>query len=87
MPDGAPLPGWPRVLEEDLAAAYVGLGVSTFRREVAAGRAPAALRLTKGRIGWDVRALDRWVDQLAGSAAGSPRNPWDELLTDGDRAP
>ena len=33
------LPGWPRGLIEDLAAAYVGLSVSTFRTDWRAGRA------------------------------------------------
>lgn len=79
MPD-ATLPGWPRVLEDELAAAYVGLGVSTFRREVAAGRAPAAIHLTKGRVGWDRAALDRWVDQLAAGKSPSGGNPWDAKI-------
>lgn len=81
----APLPNWPRVLDEEKAAAYVSLGVSTFRREVAAGRIPPPVQLTAGRVGWDIRALDRWVDERAPGAPPSSSNPWD-AITGGGRA-
>ncbi|KAA5609133.1 hypothetical protein F1189_25850 [Rhodovastum atsumiense] len=71
------MPHWPRGLSEDLAAAYVGLSSSTFRREVGAGRAPASVRLTPGRQVWLREDLDAWLDRLAGRApASAGTNPW-----------
>lgn len=69
MTDGPPLPGWPRGLREELAAAYVGLGASTFRAQVDAGEAPKPVRLTARRQVWLRDDLDRWLDRKAGSAA------------------
>ena len=81
MPDT--LPAWPRVLSQDLAAAYLSISTATFARLVADGKAPAAIRLSPGRVGWDRRALDRWVDeQTAGTAACAPgANPWDSIFS------
>lgn len=31
MPSGPPMPYWPRGLSDQLAAAYIGLGITTFR--------------------------------------------------------
>ena len=59
MPDPR-LPGWPRALREDLAAAYVGLSASTFRAAVAP--AVPAVRLSPGRVAWLRDDLDRWLD-------------------------
>lgn len=77
-----PLPGWPRGLREDLAAAYVGLSPSTIRAERAAGRFPAPVPLTAGRQVYLRDALDAWLDQkaLPGSApmGQADRNPWDD---------
>lgn len=85
MPD-RPLPSWPRGLPEDLAAAYVGLSVSTFRTQVTAGDAPAATWLTPGRKVWLREHLDAWLDRKAGTAApSSPVNEWDALCADGQR--
>ena len=71
MPDAPALPGWPRGLSEPLAAAYVGLGVSTFRREVDAGRAPKPARLTPGRMVWLRDDLDAYLDRCAGRVSAS----------------
>ncbi|MBV8523647.1 MAG: helix-turn-helix domain-containing protein [Acetobacteraceae bacterium] len=60
------LPGWPRGLCEELAAAYVGLSVTTIRAERAAGRFPAPIPLTRGRIVWLKEDLDRYLDEKAG---------------------
>ncbi|MBV8094502.1 MAG: hypothetical protein JOY71_19380 [Acetobacteraceae bacterium] len=64
-----PLPGWPRGLCEELAAAYVGLSVTTIRAERAAGRFPAPIPLTRGRIVWLKEDLDRYLDLKAGRAS------------------
>ena len=58
------LPGWPRGLREDLAAAYVGISSALLRVELRAGRFPAAVQITAGRIVWlrddlDLCRLDR----------------------------
>ena len=82
------LPGWPRVLEAELAAEYLGLALSTFHREVKAKRLPAPVQVTTGRHGWDRLVLDAWVDRRSGREAPSAEppetNPW---LADDARAP
>ena len=65
----APLPGWPRGMREDMAAAYVGLSVSALRAERKAGRFPAPVRLTRGRIVYLRDALDGYLDRLSGVSA------------------
>ncbi len=42
-----PLPGWPRALREELAAAYSGLSRSTFRAEVVVGFSESAEHAAK----------------------------------------
>lgn len=71
------LPDWPRSMSDDLAAAYTGVSVTTFRAEVAAGRAPAPIRLTLKRIAWLREDLDGWLDRLAGRVAASPPDSHD----------
>lgn len=60
-----------RFLTLSEAAAYLGVSVSTFKEEVAAGRWPPPMR--RGRTGraltWDIRALDRAADLVSGIAA------------------
>jgi hypothetical protein len=59
-PRSGRLPDWPRLLSIELAAAYVGLGVTAFE----------ALELPARRIGrrklYDRNELDRWADRLDG---------------------
>ncbi len=77
-----PLPGWPRGLNADLAAAYVGLSPSTIRAERLAGRFPAPIDLTVGRQVYLRDALDAWLDQKALPGAApigqADSNPWDD---------
>jgi hypothetical protein len=49
-----------------LAAAYVGLSASIIRRESQAGRMPAPIRVTRGRLIYLRDQLDVWLNQLAG---------------------
>lgn len=56
----AALPDWPRLMGEELAAAYVSLSATTLR-----AKGPAPARLGKRRL-YDRRDLDRWADRLAG---------------------
>lgn len=75
MPDGANLPGWPRALREDWAAAYVGLGTTTFREQVAPS--VPAVTLVGRRKAWLREDLDRWLDaRRAGGAPSEEDNPW-----------
>jgi predicted DNA-binding transcriptional regulator AlpA len=70
------LPGWPPVLHEAWAAAYLSLSATTFRAAVVPEVAP--VRLTPGRIGWLRRDLDLWLARRAGTVAPSDAiNPWD----------
>jgi excisionase family DNA binding protein len=70
-----PLPALPlpvrRFLSISEAAEYVGVSVQTFREEVAEGRWPGPVRRgrTARAVTWDVRALDRAADAMAGIAA------------------
>ncbi len=53
-----------RCLREDDAATYVSLSVTAFRREWEAGRAPPPVKLTEGRQGWVIEALDAYLNRL-----------------------
>lgn len=66
MAASRPLPGWPRGLDAELAAAYVGLSRSSWESLVKAGDAPAAVWLTAGRKVWLREDLDAWLDKRAG---------------------
>lgn len=78
MPVDHLLPGWPPVLHEAWAAAYLSLSATTFRAAVVPEVAP--VKLTPGRVGWLRRDLDRWLARRAGTAASSDAtNPWDDL--------
>jgi hypothetical protein len=55
------LPGWPRLLSRDLAAAYVGVSTPTFEACVKRGQWPQPLRFGV-RVLYDRVAIDRVVD-------------------------
>jgi predicted DNA-binding transcriptional regulator AlpA len=59
------------------AAAYVGVCVSTFKDEVAAGMWPQPHRRGAKRraLTWDVRAIDLWADRMAGCTPHMPAAP------------
>jgi len=63
VPTGA----WPRGLNADQAAAYVGLKRTKFLDEVKAGIWPAPLKFFGKRTVWDRHLLDRALDNLAAS--------------------
>ena len=54
------LPDWPRLMSEDLAAAYCSIGVTTLRNH-----GPSPTRLGR-RVLYDRHDLDRWADRLGG---------------------
>lgn len=72
----ANLPNWPRLLSEDEAAAYLGVGKTRFREKWQARVWPQPIREGR-RVLWDRKALDSFVDVLAGT--GAPSNTWDDL--------
>ena len=53
----------PRLLRADRAAAYLGLGTSTFLRLVSEGVLPKPKHI-KGVVAWDRFALDAYVDGI-----------------------
>lgn len=87
---GRRLPDWPRGMREPLAAEYVGLSFSTFRREWTESRAPGPVLLTRGRQVWLREDLDRWLDRKAGrlddSSPPQPARGEDALASEWDAA-
>lgn len=59
-PQRPALPDWPRLMSIDLAAGYLGLGISTIRSH---GPKP---KRWGSRVLYDRRDLDRWADALDG---------------------
>ncbi len=69
----ASLPGWPRHLTRELAAAYVGVSVSVFDDEVRQGVWPPPRRrgAKGGKHTWDRLLLDRASDALLPPTTGA----------------
>lgn len=67
------LPIEPRGLQREVAARYIGVGVSKFDEMVRDGRMPSPKRVD-GRKVWDRRALDMAFDGLPDE---TPVNDWD----------
>ena len=63
---------WPRCMRKEVAAAYAGLGESTFTTEVNAGRLPKPVPITAGVDVWYREDLDAAIDLIRGAAAASP---------------
>jgi hypothetical protein len=53
----------PRLLIRDAAAAYLSISSAHFTAHVASAVPPVAIGAA---LRWDIKALDRWLDQLAG---------------------
>jgi predicted DNA-binding transcriptional regulator AlpA len=60
----------PRLVGREAAAAYVDVSPNMFDRMVEDGWMPRPKRLGDRRRAWDVRELDRAVDQLPVEASG-----------------
>jgi len=62
----------------EVAASYVSLSVSTFRKEVQKGRAPKPHRITEGRLIWLLEDLNVYLDRIAGrnESYQDGRNDW-----------
>lgn len=75
------LPGWPRALSAELAAAYTALSITAL---YSLAGFPAPIHLSPGRVAWLREDLDRWLDGKAGrmpaSAAAQPGSDWDDAI-------
>ena len=65
------LPGWPRLLNTNQAAAYMGMGPETFRQLVGSV-CPEPVKLHKKRL-FDRAELDKCVDLLSRKEEASPK--------------
>jgi hypothetical protein len=64
----------PRGLNRDLAAWYVGVGVTLFDEMVRDGRMPRPFRINTRTL-WDRHRLDGAIDALSDQG---DRDPWEE---------
>lgn len=75
MGDGGALPGWPRLLRAEKAAAYLDVSKGHFLAAIAPQL--HEVRLSPHVVGWLREDLDAWLDARAGRGAASPvHNPW-----------
>lgn len=68
------MPNWPRLMPEEMAAAYVGVSLSQFRREQARGLWPAPIERGARLNTYDREDLDNAVDCLKRGINHSPPN-------------
>jgi len=61
----------PRLIPRDTAAAYLSVAPGTLDKMVADGRVSPPVRLSDGRVAFDVRALDKDVDRLPAVGAST----------------
>lgn len=66
----------PRLVDEETAAAYLGRGRTRFREQVLRGQLPGPSDRNGNVRLWDIRILDRHVDQLSGIGP-EPISDWD----------
>lgn len=68
----------PRLVGRAEAAAYLGIGVSTFSLWVATNKMPAAILGTKK---WDKRAIDARLDEISGlGLSGVTEDPYEKYM-------
>ena len=70
------MPNWPARMGEDMAANYLGVGLTRFREQVKAKAYPQPRR-EGARLFWSRAQLDRWIDAQFG--LGAPAGSWDDL--------
>lgn len=83
--DTSALPGWPRLLTLELAAAYCAVSPNAFEADI--GRLwPQPVEGLR-RKAWDRAALDQAIDTLPGAAVQSaPPKPHGEMLAETEGA-
>jgi predicted DNA-binding transcriptional regulator AlpA len=75
MPDGGTLPGWPRFLRAEKAAAYLDVSKTHFLATIAPDL--QAINLSPAVKGWLREDLDAWLDaKRGGEAPSQANNPW-----------
>ena len=78
LPDGLA----PRLLSREAAAEYCSISPTTFDQHIV----PAVPALKIGsRSLWDIKKLDRWLDEQAGFAHARPRLSLEDRLNGGDQ--
>lgn len=78
LPDGLT----PRLLSRDAAAAYCGISSTLFDQHVVP--AVSALRIGARRL-WDIKKLDRWLDQQSELTHAGSSKSLGERLNAGDQ--
>ena len=72
MPSLEKLPHWPRGLNQQRAAAYLGISTGTFAKEQRAGVWPEPVLIAgRRRKIWNRKALDAAFDRLSGFSTGT----------------
>ena len=74
------LPGWPRGVRVEWAAAYVGLTPSSVREAMARRDFPEPIRVWGKRIVWLREDLDAYLDRKAGRAPATEKEPGSEWM-------
>lgn len=72
-----PMPHWPRLMSEEMAASYLGISKTNFRERWNGKREFPQPHRIGSRVLWDRQLLDRYVDALSGLSASG--NTWDDL--------
>ena len=54
-----------RLLNKQQVAEYIGISMSTFNRMLDADEFIKPVQVTKGRLQWDLRKVDEYIDSLS----------------------
>lgn len=73
----------PRLLSRDLAAEYCGVAAPTFDEHI--GKAVPPVEIGRRRL-WDIKALDRWLDERSGLVDALPQID-DAIARLGEKSP
>lgn len=78
------MPDWPARMDDDLAADYMGVGVTTFRERVKSKEYPQPIQEGARRL-WSRQQLDRFIAAQFGlpvdvsRGEGASGGTWDDL--------
>jgi hypothetical protein len=78
------MPDWPARMGEDMAALYLGVGVTTFRERVKSKEYPQPIQEGARRL-WSRWQIDRFIASQFGLSVDEPRRAgasegsWDDL--------
>lgn len=74
----ARMPDWPARMGEDMAADYLGVGLTTFRDRVKERKYPQPVR-EGGRLLWSRRQLDLFIESQFGIATAKENDTWADV--------